>query len=353
MENKTRITRSITQRGCKRVATGQQRQELKDIANCAIVTKPRKSLCQKNPRNKRRKVTPPKQDEAEMNTCLELVEQPVLNIDQDDASDPQSVTDYIDDIYEYMRQLEKQYTIGKVRLISDDMVAMRAVLIDWLIEVHLQFKFLQETLYLTINILDRFLHAKAPKIRKKMLQLVGVTAMFLASKYEEMYPPEITDFVYVTDNTYSTSQIRTMEILMLTTLEFNTSPPLLINFLRRYSKAGQVEVKVHILAKYVLESSLLDYNLSTMYPSLLAAGALAYALRATSKKPMAELWDSTLAFYTRVDIATVTNLVAKISVMMSRNACKPVDAKLQSVRRKFSHWSYERMAESSFLKELW
>ena len=75
------------------------------------------------------------------------------------------------------------------------MPKMRAVLIDWLVEVHQQFSMLQETLYLTIAILDRFLQKSASKISRKSLQLVGVTAMFIASKYEEMYAPEIGEFL--------------------------------------------------------------------------------------------------------------------------------------------------------------
>lgn len=72
---------------------------------------------------------------------------------------------------------------------------MRAVLIDWLVDVHLQFSMLQETLYLTVAILDRFLQKSAKDINRKSLQLVGVSAMFIASKYEEMYAPEIGEFL--------------------------------------------------------------------------------------------------------------------------------------------------------------
>ncbi|MBS2600094.1 cyclin, partial [Salmonella enterica subsp. enterica serovar Typhimurium] len=87
---------------------------------------------------------------------------------------------------------------------------MRAILVDWLIQVHSKFRLLQETLFMTLAIMDRFLQNQ-PVSRKK-LQLVAVTAMLLASKYEEMYPPAIGDFVYITDNAYTKSQIRQMEI---------------------------------------------------------------------------------------------------------------------------------------------
>jgi hypothetical protein len=82
---------------------------------------------------------------------------------------------------------------------------MRAILVDWIIEVHLKFKLLPETLFLTVSLIDRFL--ERVKIQRSNLQLVGVTAMLIASKYEEIYAPGITDFVYITDNAYSKEEI--------------------------------------------------------------------------------------------------------------------------------------------------
>lgn len=87
----------------------------------------------------------------------------------------------------------------------------------------------------------KFFHQVQPVSRKK-LQLVGVTAMLVASKYEEMYAPEIGDFVYITDNAFSKSQIREMEMLILKELNFELGRPLPLHFLRRASKAGCVSV---------------------------------------------------------------------------------------------------------------
>ena len=75
---------------------------------------------------------------------------------------------------------------------------------------------------------------------KNKLQLVGVTAMWIAAKYEEMYAPEVADFVYITDSAYSKAEIRAMECHMLKTLDFQLGRPLSIHFLRRNSKAGEV-----------------------------------------------------------------------------------------------------------------
>ena len=82
---------------------------------------------------------------------------------------------------------------------------MRTVLVDWLIEVHLKFTLLPETLYLTVNLIDRYLALES--VSRKRLQLVGVTAMLIASKYEEIYPPEIKDFVFVTDQAYNRDDV--------------------------------------------------------------------------------------------------------------------------------------------------
>ena len=147
---------------------------------------------------------------------------------------------------------------------------MRNLMVDWLVEVHTQFSLLQETLYLTVAILDRYLQVSADKVPTKELQLVGVTAMFIASKYEEMYPPEIGDFVYITDKAYTEKQILRKEIVIISTLSFDLGRPLPLNFLRRNSKAGVVDAKTHTVAKYVMELCLVDYEMCHVAPSVTA-----------------------------------------------------------------------------------
>jgi G2/mitotic-specific cyclin-B, other len=83
---------------------------------------------------------------------------------------------------------------------------MRAILVDWLVEVHLKFKLVPETLYLTINLIDRYLERK--EVSRPKLQLVGVTCLLIASKYEEIYPPELRDLVYICDRAYAKPDVR-------------------------------------------------------------------------------------------------------------------------------------------------
>ena len=96
---------------------------------------------------------------------------------------------------------------------------MRSILIDWLIEVHLKFKLVPESLYLTVNLIDRYLEKE--QVNRQKLQLVGVTAMLIACKYEEIYPPIVKDFVYITNNAYTKEEILEMERKMLQALDFN------------------------------------------------------------------------------------------------------------------------------------
>lgn len=123
--------------------------------------------------------------------------------DQRDLMDPHTCSEYAETIHstlkaEEMRNLASAGYMGSQPDINEK---MRAILIDWLVEVHLKFKLVPETLYLTVNLIDRYLE-KASVMREK-LQLVGVTAMLIASKYEEIYAPEVQDFVYITDKAYS------------------------------------------------------------------------------------------------------------------------------------------------------
>lgn len=112
--------------------------------------------------------------------------------------------------------------------------SMRSMLVDWLIEINMKLKLLPETLFLAVNLMDRFLSIRTVSVTK--LQLVGITATLIASKYEEILSPSISNFVYLSDNTFDDQEILKAEIYMLNSLQFNMSFPNPYMFLRRISK---------------------------------------------------------------------------------------------------------------------
>lgn len=138
-------------------------------------------------------------------------------------------------------------------------------MIDWLVDVHLKFKLLSETLFLTINLIDRFLSAK--QVERAKLQLLGVSAMLISTKYEEIYPPTVKDFVYITDNAYSKQEVLDMESEVLSTLDFDISQTSCYRFLERYTKVMRADSVTFYLAQYVLELGLLDSKMSKFLPS--------------------------------------------------------------------------------------
>ena len=101
-----------------------------------------------------------------------------------------------------------------------------------------------ETLYLTTNLIDRYLSINS--VSRKNLQLVGVTAMLLAAKYEEIWAPEVQDFVFISDNAYSREQVLTMEKNMLNSLKFNLTVPTPYVFMVRLLKAAACEKQVRL-----------------------------------------------------------------------------------------------------------
>lgn len=136
---------------------------------------------------------------------------PADNIDQRDAEDPLCVTDYVQDMYQHFRSKEPMTSVRPVYMESQPHIneRMRSILVDWLVEVHLKFKLVPETLYLTINLIDRYLERK--EVSRPKLQLIGVTSLLIASKYEEIYPPELRDLVYICDRAYTRSEVRHRE----------------------------------------------------------------------------------------------------------------------------------------------
>lgn len=214
----------------------------------------------------------------------EAFEDAVLDLDTEDLDDPLMVAEYVVEIFDYLKDLEMetQPNPDYIEHQPDLEWKMRGILVDWLIEVHTRFRLLPETLFLAVNIIDRFLSAEVVALDR--LQLVGVTAMFIASKYEEILSPHVANFSHVADETFSDKEILDAERHILATLEYNMSYPNPMNFLRRISKADNYEIQARTLAKYLLEISLLDHRFLA-YPQSHVSAAAMYLARVILDRP--------------------------------------------------------------------
>lgn len=294
-----------------------------------------------------------------LESCAIAKPENVVDIDRDDYSNPQLCAEYAQEIYQYMHKLEIEFKVSpnymKQRTIITE--KMRSILVDWLVQVHLRFRLLQETLFTTISILDRFLSVY--DVTKENLQLAGVSAMLLASKYEEMYAPEIGDFVYITDNAYDKSQIRKMEGFIFKSLDFNIGKPLCLHFLRRNSKAGQVCSLKHTLAKYFMELTLVDYSCVKFLPSEISAASLYIAIKAISNSEnddcSATKWTATLQYYSMYSETKLLPCAKHIAFLITKTL--DGSSKLQAVNNKYASSKFMNVSQnpclkSSFIKQL-
>ena len=241
-------------------------------------------------------------------------------LDPTHRSDPQDCNHYVNEIYAYLQELEvgKQQVSPhfmqvrppapkphRMRAPASDVARpalafsrltilcvapasqnqrdinaqMRAILIDWLVEVAEEYRLVPETLHLAVNYIDRFL-SYVPVARSK-LQLVGVTCMLIASKYEEIHPPAVDEFVYISDNTYKREEIMSMEAIILNRLNFELSIATSKGFLNRYmkaAKAGECDATTEALCQYLCELTLQEYSFLKYRPSQIAAAAFRLAL---------------------------------------------------------------------------
>jgi G2/mitotic-specific cyclin 2 len=198
----------------------------------------------------------------------------VEDLDREDLDDPLMVAEYVVEIFDYMKKLEvaTQPNADYMEHQEDLEWKMRGILIDWLIEVHTRFHLLPETLFLAVNIIDRFLSTKVVQLDR--LQLVGVTGMFIASKYEEVISPNVANFRHVADDGFTEEEILSAERYVLTALNYDLSYPNPMNFLRRISKADNYDIQTRTLGKYLMEISLLDHRFMGYLPSHIAAASM-------------------------------------------------------------------------------
>jgi cyclin B len=277
---------------------------------------------------------PPKEDPSVEDVTRRVAS---VSIDDADKSNVQAAAEYASDFYTSLFREESlflprsDYMDGQ----TDISAKMRTILIDWLIEVHMKYRLRPETLYLTVNLIDRYMTRTT--VMRKRLQLVGVVAMFIASKFEEIHPPEIQDWVYITDNAYTKEDILTMECSMLTALSFQIMVPTVTHFVEGFQKANGCDDLHREVSNYLCELALLDMRMLQHAPSHTAAATL---LLSNELLGRSSAWPSTM-----VSASNHTESVLRDYAEVLRQLLREDQAgvgQLQAVRKKYSDPKHSR-----------
>jgi hypothetical protein len=254
-------------------------------------------------------------------------------IDKNDRHDPQLVADLAAEITEHYRNVETKYMASHnyMEKQTDISHTMRTILVDWLVDVHHKFQFQTETLYLCVNIIDRFLSRKS--VARNKLQLVGITAMLIAAKYEEIYVPEVKEFAHLSADAYVKDEVLRMERVILSTLDFNVTVTTVFPFLRRYLKCGTCNAQTQFISYYLSELAIMEYDSLKYTPSTLACAAiyLANKMDAISEGKEHEGWTQTLEYYTE---KSATDLRECVDFLWGC-AKRVMTSKLNAVRKKY------------------
>ncbi|KAL1075520.1 hypothetical protein V6Z11_D11G368700 [Gossypium hirsutum] len=252
----------------------------------------------------------------------------IVDIDGADTDNHLAGVEYVDEIYKFYKSAEHESMPNDyMHLQTDINEKMRTILIDWLIDVHQKFELSPEALYLTINLIDRFLSVKV--VPRRELQLLGMSAMLISTKYEEIWPPEVNDLVCIADRAYTHEQILIMEKTILGRLEWTLTVPTHYVFLARFIKASIPDPKMENMVYFLAELGIMHYETIRYCPSMVAASAV-YAARCTLKKTPA--WTDTLKFHTGYTEQQLMECAKLLACFHS----KAVDSRLQVVYRKYS-----------------
>lgn len=257
------------------------------------------------------------------------IEDGVEDVDSENKDDISYAALYVHDIFNYYKEREKQFLLEPYLDHQPHLSAsMRAILVDWLVEVQENFELNHETLYLAVKLTDAYL-SLIPSLPRDQLQLVGASALFVSCKFDERLPPAVEDFLYVCDDAYKKPEFLAMERDLLRTIGFDLGRPISYRFLRRYAKCGRSPIVTLTLARYLLELSLMEYKFVSYRESVLAAACLFIARRMQRE----EGWTKTLEFYTGYRLAELQSTVLELNPLLTSNHY----SHLTTIRTKYNH----------------
>lgn len=232
-------------------------------------------------------VLEPVQEEIPQNSTDKYV--PILSKYKD-----QIPLEYIPDIWKTLKTEEiysNKPCHHKIITQTDINFDMRAILIDWIVEVHKNYRLFPETLYVCISIIDRYLAKR--KIERTKLQLLGTTALFLASKYEEIQYPCLIEFSKITDSAYDKNEILKFEVEIITVLKYNLTIPSPFRFFEIISLNYNFSEVEFYYGNFLIEYFLLSGSYTKYYPSIIALAVVLIILKLKKYESYKDLYNLT------------------------------------------------------------
>ncbi|XP_071462622.1 G2/mitotic-specific cyclin-B3-like [Marmota flaviventris] len=253
-----------------------------------------------------------------------------------DHSDPCFNSIYAKDIFSYLKKREENFILIKYMDKQTDINSdMRAILVDWLVEVQMTFEICHETLYLAVKLVDHYLMKVV--CQKDKLQLLGSTAFLTAAKFEEPSPPCVDDFLYICDDIYKRDELHAMEISILQALNFDINIPIAYHFLRRYARCVHASMKTLTLSRFICEMTLQEYDYVQERASKLAAGSFLLALYMKKLEHCIPI----LEYYSGYESSELHPLVRRLNFMLTFSSYN----RLKTVYSKYSHQIFFEVAK--------
>ncbi|KAJ7577013.1 nime/cyclinb [Mycena floridula] len=278
------------------------------------------------------------------------------DIDAEDMEDPLMVAEYVAEVCSYWKEVEAQnkYTPNANYMDAHPELnwGIRGDLLDWVMSIHNGCPFNAESFFLCANIFDRFMSAK-PQLSVSKLYLVALTCFLIAAKFEETVVPSLAQLAEWAENKYDVQQIAKSEKYILRALNWDLNYPGPMSWLRRGSRADDLDPYTRGYAKYLLEVGVMQWRLLTTAPSLLAAAALWLGRLVLGK----EDWNPTLIHFTTYrerEIIPVANLMLTYIAQPPQNIHKTLFKKFAgkshlkaSVRMR--QWTLARWEEGAVI----
>ena len=166
------------------------------------------------------------------------------DFDAKNEDDPNEFPEYAMDIFQYYKIREADFKVPDYLPDQPEVTnSVRAILVDWMIDIQQGLEFNHEVLYTSVKMLDIYL--SRTQIVKERLQLIGATIMWIAFKVDDRPPSsKIDDYVYIGDNSYSAKDMLSLEPELLNTIGFDVGYPLSYRFLRRYARVCKAEFEI-------------------------------------------------------------------------------------------------------------